>query len=373
MSRELSIRYPRRIVARRAIKFFGRFLTSILARPTVTGRENLPEKGPLILVGNHVAVIEIAMMTMYSPWPIEVMGAGDIPLDPRYAWMADWYGMIPIKRGQMDREGLNMALDVLKQDGIVGLFPEGGIWETNIKQARNGVAWLSNKSNAPIVPMGFGGMEGALDKIGKFKRPKLTMNIGEVIPAVNVKVPGKSRKEVLSESANMIMERVAELIPEEERRMREQTYIGESFDFQTLITDAQGSSVAIPADYDIIAKEALSKLFHRPVMLDVFNRNLKLPIKPLLRVDQKQDPADLVAATGEILAYIDTNPYFFHYRFGNGEGSAMVAGLRQLQDLARWASEKPGVQMQLKPIRRYTLVDTNEEVIEDTPAHIHEM
>jgi 1-acyl-sn-glycerol-3-phosphate acyltransferase len=368
------LQYPRRVFVRNAIKLVGRLLGSTLAQPIVTGVENLPPKGPLILVGNHVAVIEAGMMAAYTPYPLEIMAAGDIPLDPRYAWMADLYGIIPIKRGSMDRQGIDMALDVLQQGGVVGLFPEGGIWETSIKQARTGVAWLSNKAQAPVVPIGFGGIEGALSAMGRFRRPRLIMNIGRMLPPVNVDVPGKSRKEALAEGANQIMEEVTKLIPEEERRIRLLPYIHERFEFRILVRDAAGNEVDTPVEMDIADYQALSKFFHRPVMMDVFTRNLRLPVKPLNQIRRFHNPADVVVAASSILSYLDTNPYFFHYRFGNNEGEAMSRAIEQLKTAAQWLMEnKPGWTMRIKPIRRYTLRETQQEVVEEEPGTMQEM
>jgi len=62
------------------------------------------------------------------------------------------------------------------------LFPEGGIWYPGAKEAKRGVAWLSHRADAPILPIGFGGLEGALDAIFKLKRPELVMNDGTLIP-----------------------------------------------------------------------------------------------------------------------------------------------------------------------------------------------
>jgi 1-acyl-sn-glycerol-3-phosphate acyltransferase len=368
------LQYPRRVFVRNALKMVGRAIGSVMAQPVVTGMENLPDKGPLILVGNHVAVIEAGMLAAYTPYPIEIMAAGDIPLDPRYAWMADLYGIIPIKRGTMDRQGMDMALAVLEQGGVIGLFPEGGIWETSIKQARTGVAWLSNKAQAPVVPIGFGGIEGALAAMGRFRRPRLIMNIGRMLPPVNVDVPGKSRKEALAESANVIMEEVTKLIPEEERRIRLLPYIHERFEFRILVRDAYGNEVEAPAEMEITDTWALSKFFHRPVMMDVFSRNLKLPVKVLNQIRKFHNPADVVVATSAILKYIDSNPYFFHYRFGNNEGDAMCRGIEQLKNSAQWLMEnKPGWTMRIKPIRRYTLRETEQEVVEEEPGTMQDM
>lgn len=369
------LQYPRRVFIRNMIRFAGRMIGTLAARPQVIGRENLPPKGPLILVGNHIAVIEVGMMMTYTPYPLEVMAAGDIPLDPRYKWMADLWGIIPIKRGSMDRDGMNMALDVLEQGGVVGLFPEGGIWETTLRQARQGVAWLSSKANAPIVPIGFGGIEGALAAMMKFKRPRMTMNIGRQIPPIRADRPGISRKDALQEGADMVMDRIAELIPEDERRIRTQPYIGETFNFQMNLTAPDGTPIPIPAEVEIVDKRGLSKLFHRPVMMDVFNRNLKLPVKPLVYLRRPSKVTDIRDAVQAVLGYLSTNPYFFHYRFGHDEGEAMMRGLKQLEASATWMAEHyPSASLRLRPIRRYVLVDTNEEVEEDAPiGEMHEM
>jgi 1-acyl-sn-glycerol-3-phosphate acyltransferase len=374
MTDQPRLRYPRRQFIRSLLRMAGRALGALAMRTQVTGAENLPPKGPLILVGNHIAVVEAGLMATYTPYPVEIMAAGDIPLDPRYRWLAHLWGIIPIKRGSMDRDGMNRALEVLNQGGVVGLFPEGGIWETSLRQARQGVAWLSNKAQAPVVPIGFGGIEGALAQIAKLRRPRLTMNIGRPIPPVRVDVPGKSRKELLQEGADYIMERIAELIPEDERRVRTQPYIGETFDFRMELSTVGGVHIPLPADLDITDKHGLSKLFHRPVMMDVFNRNLKLPVKPLIRLRRAHPPADIAASTRVILDWLSDNPYFFHYRFGQDEGEAMMRGLNQLEKCALGLAERyPDALLRLRPIRRYILLDTNEEVVEDTPAAMHEM
>jgi 1-acyl-sn-glycerol-3-phosphate acyltransferase len=371
---EPRLRYPRRQFIRSMIRMVGRAVGALAMRTQVIGRENLPPKGPLILVGNHIAVVEVGMMATYTDYPIEIMAAGDIPLDPRYGWMADLWGIIPIKRGSMDRDGMNKALDVLNQGGVVGLFPEGGIWETTLRQARQGVAWLSNKAQAPVVPIGFGGIEGALAQIARFRRPRLTMNIGKLIPPVQVDVPGKSRKELLQQGADYIMDRITELIPEDERRIRSLPYIGETFNFSWELSTLGGVQIAIPGDIDITDKHGLSKLFHRPVMMDVFNRNLKLPVKPLVRLRRAHSPLEIAESCRVILAWLGDNPYFFHYRFGHEEGEAMMRGLRQLEQGAQWLGEHyPDTVLRLKPIRRYILLDTNQEVIEDAPHEAHEM
>jgi 1-acyl-sn-glycerol-3-phosphate acyltransferase len=357
----VTIRYPRRVLLRAILRVGGRALLAIFARMTITGRENLPKNGPVILVGNHVAMLEVGLMVIYSRTQVEMIGTGDIPLDPLFMPIINTYGMIPINRGSMDRDSLNMALDVLKQNGVLGIFPEGGIWEASLKQGRTGVAWLSHKANAPIVPIGFGGIEGALGAIFKLKRPRLTINIGQMMPPVSIE-PGKARKQVLEDAANEVMARIEALIPEEDKRKHDQI-LDERFEFTAAIHDSGGAAVDLPDQPQIVHPEALGHFFHRPVLLNTMARNLKLPVQPLQQLDTEHDPGAMADATQSILGYLDENPHFLTYRFGYEVGGAMKDGLIEMRDLARWAKQS-GYQVTLKAIRRYRRPDSDEEIVE---------
>jgi 1-acyl-sn-glycerol-3-phosphate acyltransferase len=345
---------------------------AILTRTTVTGWENLPKKGPLILVGNHVAVLEAAMMALYAPWLVEIIGAGEIPLDPSYVRYVNWYGYIPIQRGEMDREALNSALGVLKQGGVVGIFPEGGIWESTVKRARTGVSWLSYQGNAPVVPIGFGGIDGALANAAKLKRPRITMNIGQPIPPVGANMDAKSRKAALEEAANMIMDHVADLIPEADKQ-RWNRIRDEQFELQFEVRTPAGVVVPLPAELQFARPDMLAKFFHRPLLLDVLARNLKRPVQPLQHLRTEHDPKHLADATQVYLDYLDNeNPQFLSYRFGYDEAGGMKEGLIQLCAVGRWA-EQHGYQLYITPIRRYRRIGSTEEIVEERPGGVPEL
>ena len=345
MSADYPIPYPRLAGRRRVIRALGRLLLRLLSEPVVTSLENLPERGPYLLVGNHVDLLEAAMLAVYIPHPIEVIGAGDIPLDARYAWMVNAYGYIPINRGNVDRPALTAALGVLKQGGIVGLFPEGGIWEDDHKQARTGVAWLSQMAQAPMVPVGFGGMKGAVRKLTRFEHPRLTMTVGQPLPPVT---RGANRKQALEDAANRVMAEVRALVPERDRWLHEPS-APERFDFDVTVTRPNGSTQTLYDDFPPDERAALGKLFFRPILLDALRRNCKLPVGALEAYATTRDPAQLADAAKAILGYLEaTNPQFFNYRLGYAEGSAMANGLRRLSALGRQAAET-GAQMALTP------------------------
>lgn len=339
----------------------------LLARVEINGMERFPRSGPLIVVGNHNAALEAGMMVVLCPRIVELIATGEIPMDPRYARIIHTYGIIPIQRGSMDRVALNAALDVLKQGGVVGIFPEGGIWESQIKKGRTGVAWLSYMSGAPVLPVGFGGVDGALAAAFKFKRPGLSMNIGELIPALKID-ESKAKKEALQDATDHIMNAIAALIPEADKQ-RWNRIQDERFELCLHATDPSGAPLDIPAELHPAQPELLAKFFHRPLMLDVFVRNLNLPAKALQQLDTMRDPRALAEAAQVILGYLEQNPHFLSYRFGYEEAAGMHDGLTKLRDLGRWLAERGGG-LHVVPVRRYKRRGSDDEIVEERVGEV---
>ncbi|MFU8825968.1 MAG: lysophospholipid acyltransferase family protein [Brevefilum sp.] len=357
------VKYPRRSLIRGAMTTLGKGLLSLLANVEINGRENLPQKGPVILAGNHAAVLEAVMMAVYSPGMVEFLGNGDIPFDPKYAFIVKAYDLIPVNRGNLDRQALNTAVGVLEQGGILGIFPEGGIWNAGAMQAQIGAAWLSYRAQAPIIPIGFGGIRDGLEKAMTLQRPKLVMNIGEIMPPVTVDQRDAPLKTVLEQSAQEILEKIKALVPEEELRMAQKKMDEQFFLKVKIHPDELEPGSEPPEDLQIKHGSAYARFLYNPIMIDALVRNLQLPIQPIKKVEQRSDLVPVIAAWDEILAYLKINPGFFTYRFGVEEGLAAEQALRELRQLALWVSEQEYA-LTLKPIHRYTNGHTGAQVTE---------
>ena len=360
------IKYPRRILIRQSLRYFGRALMPLLARAHITGKDNFPRTGPLIVVGNHTAAMEVVMMGVYSPYPIEFMGSIDIPHESLMAFFINAYGFIPIFRGNVTPSSMKTGVDVLQQNGILGIFPEGGIWEPSIRRAQSGVAWLSYHAQAPILPIGFGSMQGAIKKMFAFELPILKMNVGQVIPPVQIK-PGKHRKQLFQAESNRIMDAVWELIPEEDR-VQEATIKNEHFELQIKLIDQNGQIVKIPEEFETKNGGAFSKFTHRKTLINNFIQNMDMPEVASLSILTDRPPLDeIITATHSILEHLKLdNPYYFTYRYGQLEGRAMEHGIRELYELANWAKEQE-LALNVTPIRRFTVITTGEEVVLERP------
>ncbi|WP_119067587.1 lysophospholipid acyltransferase family protein [Aggregatilinea lenta] len=345
MSNRVRYFYRRQISQR-----IGRVLQAALTRTTITGLENIPRRGPYIAVGNHSAAIEVALLVVNLPHVPELIGNGDVPFDPTFNFMAQWYRFIPIRRGHIDREALRAAREVLEQGNVLGIFPEGGIWDHHADEARPGVAWLSQQTGAPILPIGFGGMFGAIGNAMRLKRPRLSMSIGQLIPPVPNPPSVRERRAAINDASQEIMRRIHALMPVETRASDSQV-LEERYAFRTEITMPDGLPVFVPPDLEIPYGEDLAYYFHHDVLLEVVYRNYKLlEAKPLSQYATLTDPAKLGAALDAAIRFYEGDPIFLGYRLGYNRAERVVEALRALRAQIAWA-ELQGFQVRVLPER----------------------
>jgi 1-acyl-sn-glycerol-3-phosphate acyltransferase len=326
----------------------------------LTDMKNFPKKGPLLVVGNHTAAMEAVVLNIYSPKPIEMLSAADTPAEKVTEVVADLFGVIPLHRGSYDRAAMRAALDVLKQDGLIGLFPEGGIWQEGKKKALPGIAWLSVQSGAPVLPVGFNDTSGAMNAAFSFKRPKLTMQVGEVIPPAEIPV-GKPRKEYLQKYADQVMEAVHQLVPLDQYTT-EPEIIDERFELKITVLDQNQQKVQPPEEIRIQEAIPLVKFLHRPAILKIYKVNLELPVESLQTLAEKPPVSGLIAACQAVLDYLSgENPYLLTYRFGVKEGMAMQSGVEELLRLLHWCQEM-NYEILIQPTRFYYSLKEEREI-----------
>ncbi len=122
----------------------------------VTGLEHVPEKGALIIACNHVSNLDpllmaVAVSPVRRPWGLGKKELFDTPLVGAYLRAT---GSFPLDRTGDATSAMRSALDVLEKDGCVVIYPEG----TRVKPGKTvtpkpGVAFLSARSKAPVVPI----------------------------------------------------------------------------------------------------------------------------------------------------------------------------------------------------------------------------
>ncbi|MCX4822094.1 1-acyl-sn-glycerol-3-phosphate acyltransferase [Streptomyces sp. NBC_01142] len=123
-----------------------------LWKPRVLGAWRVPASGPVIMAVNHSNAIDGPMLMGTAPRPVHFLIKKEAfvgPLDPFLLGI----GQLKVDRTTVDRTAITGALGVLKNGGVLGIFPEGTRGEGDFASLRAGLAYFAVRSGAPIVPV----------------------------------------------------------------------------------------------------------------------------------------------------------------------------------------------------------------------------
>ena len=190
----------------------ARFLSRVLLRLTVSGAEQVPRQGAVLLTMNHLGGLDPVLVLSFSPRPVTASGKAEALRWPLIGWVIRAYGMVPLHRGQPDRAALTALLDHLAADEAVLIAPEGRESLTGALEAgQGGAAFLARRSGAPIVPVALTGTawRSILPAWRRLRRPCVTLTFGA--PYV---LPGNLQR---STAIDEMMRHIAVLLPADYR------------------------------------------------------------------------------------------------------------------------------------------------------------
>jgi 1-acyl-sn-glycerol-3-phosphate acyltransferase len=206
---------PKGTPAYRAIKTLLSPIVAHAFRLEIDGKDRLPVSGPYIVSANHRSFMDSIFLGYAVPAPVAFVAKAEYFADRRFAWIFRATGQIPLQRGhgRAARQALDAAIAVLRNGGVVGIYPEGSrSRDGHLHRGTTGPARLASASGAPIVPIGLVGTDLVQAPGHRMPRPfrRVTMRIGDPVTVIPAERPEDQRK-VLRAATNELMARIAEL------------------------------------------------------------------------------------------------------------------------------------------------------------------
>ena len=203
-------------IVREILRAVFRILFFLLGRVKITGQENIPTKGAYLIAINHISIYEGPFVVAFWPAAPEVAGAAVIWQRPGQSLLARLYAGIPVHRGKYDRRLIDSALAVLDAGRPLLIAPEGGRSHTpGMRVANPGVAYLVDKADVPVIPVGVvGSTEDYFNNAMRCKRPTLDMRIGKPLVFPPITGKGAIRRETRQRNADLVMSHIAALLPD---------------------------------------------------------------------------------------------------------------------------------------------------------------
>lgn len=192
------------------LKMIGIILLKILYHIQAKNRELIPRRGSLIVAANHFSYMDPIVLQAIFPRRLSFMmterfykGHGE--------WFFKFMRCINVKEKGVNIAALRDAVEVLRHNGVIGIFPEGGVSkEGRLQEGNLGIGFLVKKSGAPVVPAFISGTYEALPK-GKIVPGISKINIIFGEPMVFENIQGIEDKKGIEEITRQIMEQIKRL------------------------------------------------------------------------------------------------------------------------------------------------------------------
>lgn len=178
-------------------------LYRIVFRVKIKGE--VPNEGAYVICSNHINYLDAAAIVLFNKRKVNFVAKEDLFKNEFLMWLGHLFDVIPIKRNMQDIEAMKRCLKALKNNELLGIFPEGtrkGM-EKNLK-AKNGAAFMAMKANVKVIPVGIH---------GSFKPfSKVYINYGTPIDLSEY----TNQKEKLDEATEKVMNTIVMLTKKED-------------------------------------------------------------------------------------------------------------------------------------------------------------
>ena len=139
----------------KVIRFIIRPFFYLIHNPKIEGLDNIPKSGAVILAGNHTGNLD-ALLMIYGPnRVVHMMAKKELFSNFITKFIFKSMACISVNRSIHDENAKSEAMEVLKNNEVLGIFPEGTVNKTDklILPFKFGAVSFAKKTGCPIVPL----------------------------------------------------------------------------------------------------------------------------------------------------------------------------------------------------------------------------
>lgn len=173
----------------------------------IEGKENIPQKGPIIVCSNHRTNSDPVILGATLPYELKFMAKAELFKIPFLSGLIRLLGAFPVNRGKNDTAAVKLAVRLLKSGKVLAMFPEGTRQKNGSVPLRfkSGVSLFAYKTHATVLPIAIS-TEG---KVRPFKRN--IVRIGKPLSYEELGFENGST-ENLRKASTLLHDRIANLI-----------------------------------------------------------------------------------------------------------------------------------------------------------------
>ncbi|MGI5949667.1 lysophospholipid acyltransferase family protein [Peptoniphilus sp.] len=156
----------------RFLQVLFKIVFKIIFRVEVHNKELIPdETKKLIICGNHTSNLDPIIMSAFFDRKINWMGKKELFNNKILAYFLKKLGVFPVDRHKNDLKAVKTALNILKKDEVLGIFPEGTrVKEKNYDSIKAGVALIAQRTESEVLPFYIDGNFKIFRKINIYYR-----------------------------------------------------------------------------------------------------------------------------------------------------------------------------------------------------------
>lgn len=185
-------------------------LSHIVYSSRCIGRENVPLKGKLIIACNHIGTPDPAFIVANCPRKVHFMAKSELFEKKSMSELFTHMNAFPVVRCSADRKALRFALEILKQDWALGIFPEGrrvrNSESVSPVDGLSGVGYIARMSGADVLPCCL-----YRPPEGRKFRPEVVVIFGRVIKNSELGFKGEDKSKEVKNAAVIIMDEIKQL------------------------------------------------------------------------------------------------------------------------------------------------------------------